>query len=247
MRRTNPKLFVSLGLTAMLLSGCSVVPQSRYTATDYAPIRTGEAPISRAPAAAAPRVAPAALPAARRGAEAQCLSDLGSSGVRFDPLPDQYLGDGCSTLNAVQMHALSSDTGRLNVSNLGPVTCPVSNAFAAWARFGVDRAAQQVFGSRLASIQTMGSYACRNVAGTSRRSAHATADAIDISGFVLENGRVITLKDGWDGAADEREFLRIVQRSACRRFGTVLGPDYNAAHEDHFHVEGVIEGSSYCR
>jgi hypothetical protein len=39
----------------------------------------------------------------------------------------------------------------------------------------------------------------------------------------------------------------VIQRSACKRFATVLGPDYNSAHHDHIHVEGVIDGSSYCR
>ena len=248
MTRKNAHALVSLGMAALVVSGCSVVPQSSYGGGNAYYANQTSAPVTTsAPAAAAPRMAAAAVPVVRSGAEAQCLSDLGASGVRFDPLPDQYRGEGCSTLNTVQMHALRSDSGQLDVRNLGPVTCPVSNAFAAWARFGVDRAAQEVFGTRLASIQTMGSYACRNVAGSSRRSAHATADAIDISGFVLADGRVITLSDGWDGSAQEREFLRIVQRSACRRFGTVLGPDYNAAHEDHFHVEGVIEGSSFCR
>ena len=167
--------------------------------------------------------------------------------MRFDPLPDQYQAEGCSTLSTVQVHALQGDDGRLDVSNLGPVTCPVSTAFAAWARFGVDRAARQIFGTPLASIQTMGSYSCRNVAGTGRRSAHASAAAIDISGFVLADGRRIEVQSGWNGSSQEREFLRVVQLSACRRFGTVLGPDYNAAHRDHLHVEGVIDGSSFCR
>ena len=202
------------------------------------------APANRS--AGSPQVS-APAPVARNTADRQCLSQLGQAGVRFDALPDRYLGQGCSTLGAVQMHALAGDDGQLTVSNLGPVTCPVSAAFAAWARFGVDRAARQVFNSPLASIQTMGSFACRNVAGTSRRSGHASADAIDVGGFVLADGRRISVHGGWTGNAKEREFLRLVQRSACRRFGTVLGPDYNAAHRDHFHVEGVIEGNSYCR
>ena len=199
-----------------------------------------------APVTTTARIATAA-PVARGAAEAQCLNDLGRAGARFDALPDQYLGEGCSTLNTVQMHALQGDNGALGVGNLGPVTCPVSTAFAAWARFGVDRAARQIFGSPLASIQTMGSYSCRNVAGTNRRSGHASASAIDIGGFVLEDGRRIDVEDGWNGSEREREFLRTVQRSACRRFATVLGPDYNNAHRDHLHVEGVIEGNSYCR
>ena len=226
-----------LALTSLALSACSFVPGS---GSDYPPTnRSGNS------AGAATVNAPA--PLARNAEERQCLSQLGQAGALFDALPDRYLGQGCSNLNTVQMHALARDDGKLDVSNVGPVTCPVSAAFAAWARFGVDRAAQQVFGSPLASIQTMGSFACRNVAGTSRRSAHSSADAIDIGGFVLADGRRISVKDGWRGNAQEREFLRIVQRSACRRFDTVLGPDYNADHHDHFHVEGVIKGESYCR
>jgi hypothetical protein len=177
----------------------------------------------------------------------QCLSGLGNAGAQFTPLPDRYLGEGCTNLGTVQLHALAGDEGPLGVSSIGPVTCPVSAAFAAWARFGVDRAARQWLGSPLASIQTMGSYACRNVAGSNRRSGHATADAIDIAGFTLADGRRITVAGHWNGSAQERAFLRAVQQSACRRFDTVLGPAYNAAHRDHFHLEGVIEGSSFCR
>ena len=75
---------------------------------------------------------------------------------------------------------------------------------------------------------------------------HARAEAIDVAAFVLADGRRISVLGDWNaGEADEREFLRTVQRSACKRFGTVLGPDYNAAHANHFHLE---EGNgSFCR
>ena len=235
---------ILLSAVSVALAGCSVLPSSPQDRAGDMP-RSGGTTMS-APVDASPRLSNA-RPAARGRAEAQCLRDLGQAGARFDALPDQYLEEGCSTLNTVQMHALQSDGRTLGIGNVGPVTCPVSTAFAAWARFGVDRAARQIFGSGLASIQTMGSYSCRNVAGTSRRSGHASASAIDIGGFVLEDGRRINVQSGWNGDAQEREFLRVVQRSACRRFATVLGPDYNTAHRDHFHVEGVIEGSSYCR
>ncbi|GAA5052923.1 hypothetical protein GCM10023208_14320 [Erythrobacter westpacificensis] len=234
------KQAVVLSIAALALTACSVLPQSAGNSNDRPATR------QTTTTDASPRIASPA-PVARNSADNMCLAELGDAGVRFDPLPDRYLGQGCSTLGTVQMHALAGDDGRLDVSNIGPVTCPVSAAFAAWARFGVDRAARQIFGSPLASIQTMGSFACRNVAGSSRRSAHASADAIDIGGFVLADGRRISVLEGWKGDSRERQFLRVVQRSACRRFGTVLGPDYNAAHHDHFHVEGVIDGNSYCR
>lgn len=168
----------------------------------------------------------------------QCLSTLGQAKADFTPLPDQYYGAGCSTLGTVRLASLRGDDSTLGLSNLGPVTCPLAETFAGWARFGVDRAAQQLLGSPLARIETMGSYNCRNVAGSARRSAHATASAIDVSGFVLADGRRITVSGDWQSESPRvRQFLTLIHSSACKRFGTVLGPAYNAAHKDHLHLE----------
>jgi len=240
----------ALGFAALALSGCgSLVPVSSGP-SQGAPSGTSGAntppPIDRSGSrlASAPRGYRATGPGG--GPTASCIADLGNAGARFDPLPDRYAGPGCHTLGTVQLSALSGDDGMFGVSNLGPVKCATARAFTEWARFGVDRAARQILGSPLARIETMGSYACRNVAGTGRRSGHARAEAIDVSGFVLEDGRRIALERGWKGGtAAEREFLRIVHRSACKRFGTVLGPEYNAAHRDHFHLEGT--GPRFCR
>ena len=176
----------------------------------------------------------------------QCLADLGTRQASFTPLPDEYYGAGCSTINTVRLLSLRSDDASLSLTNLGPVTCPLAEAMAGWARFGVDRAARQVLGSPLVRIETMGSYNCRDVAGTERRSAHATANAIDVSGFDLADGRRITVRGDWHSASPQvRQFLTLIHSSACRRFGTVLGPNYNAAHADHFHVE--LSNSAFCR
>jgi hypothetical protein len=175
-----------------------------------------------------------------------CLANLSQTQASFTPIPDQYYGAGCSTLNSVRLSALRSDGGALALSNLGPVTCPLASTFAGWARYGVDRAARQIMGSALVRIETMGSYNCRNVAGSNRRSAHATANAIDISAFVLADGTRISVNGDWStGSAAKRRFLGVVHASACRRFGVVLGPDYNPAHHDHLHLE--LGGHSYCR
>lgn len=176
----------------------------------------------------------------------QCLSSLGASRANFTPLPDQYYGAGCSTLGTVRLASLRGEDASLGLSNLGPVTCPLASTFASWARFGVDRAAQQILGSALVRIETMGSYNCRNVAGSDRRSAHATANAIDVSGFVLADGRRITVRGDWKSQSPRvRTFLTTIHSSACKRFGTVLGPAYNAAHQDHLHVE--LSGRALCR
>ncbi|WP_156841526.1 extensin family protein [Novosphingobium aquimarinum] len=176
----------------------------------------------------------------------QCLAELGMTRANFTPLPDRYTGGGCSILGSVQLASLQGDAAQFTLSNLGPVTCPAASAFAGWARFGVDRAARQILGSPLARIETMGSYSCRTVAGTSRLSGHAKANAIDVAAFVLADGRRISVLDDWsNGTSDERRFLRIVHRSACKRFGTTLGPEYNAAHRNHFHLEA--DAADFCR
>ena len=176
-----------------------------------------------------------------------CLTSLGRANAAFTPLPDQYFGAGCSAVGAVHLVSLRGDSAMLGVSNLGPVTCPLAQTFAGWARFGVDRAARQILGSALVRIETMGSYNCRTVAGTDRLSAHARASAIDVAGFVLADGRRLTILRDWNSADPQvRAFLAAIQQSACKRFGTVLGPAYNAAHRDHLHVE-LGSGRGFCR
>ena len=177
----------------------------------------------------------------------RCLADLSATGARFSPVPDRYFEAGCSTVGTVTVTGLQGDEARFGVANLGPVACPLAETLAGWARFGVDRAARQVLGSPLARIETMGSYSCRDVAGRGRRSTHATAQAIDVAAFVLADGQRISVIGNWaDGSEREREFLRLVHKSACKRFGTVLGPDYNAAHHDHLHLENGRRGG-FCR
>lgn len=222
MRHMVPLILMAFGLT-----GCSVLPEAGGG--------RGRQEVHRSTSSFTPN------------AEArQCMAELGRTNASFTPVPDRYLGEGCSTLNSVSLSTLRSDDARLSLANMGPVACPLANDFAAWARYGVDRAARQILGSPVTKIETMGSYACRNVAGTGRRSAHATANAIDISAFILADGRRVSVIHDWvDGTDPERRFLRIVHASACKRFGTVLGPDYNAAHRDHFHVESGSAG--FCR
>lgn len=221
----------ALILACTAISGCSMLPGSNGKS-------------SRESARQASRPAQPAYTPSITGR--QCLTRLGASSANFTPVPDQTYGGGCSTLDSVRLSDLASDDSRMALSNLGPVACQLADTFAGWARYGADRAARQVLGSPLVRIETMGSYSCRNVAGSGRRSAHATANAIDVSAFILADGRRISVKQNWkNGSSAEREFLRIVHKSACKRFGTVLGPEYNAAHEDHFHMESG--GKSFCR
>jgi hypothetical protein len=76
-------------------------------------------------------------------------------------------------------------------------------------------------------------------------SSHATADAIDVSGFVLGTGHHITLLRNWEDPPQHSDFLHDVWDSACRWFRVTLSPEYNALHADHFHLQHT--GWGLCR
>jgi hypothetical protein len=176
---------------------------------------------------------------------AQCLADLRQLHVSFQVLPDRETGPGCGLAGTVKL----VDIG-VPVANLTAVRCGAARAFIGWTRNAVAPAAYQMLGSELARIDSMGSYSCRNVVGSprnaSRRSGHAIANAIDVGGFVLKDGRRITVLNDWNSSDPQvRQFLQTIRASACKRFGTVLSPDYNAAHRNHLHLED--DRAEFCR
>ncbi len=176
-----------------------------------------------------------------------CLNDLKSKSVRFAALPNQSFAGGCRTIDTIKLMDFGTPT-----TNLGAMTCPLAANFTAWAQHAVRPAAKQYLGSDVVRIETMGTYSCRNINGgrSDKLSQHAFGNAIDISAFVLRDGRRVSVLNGWRGAKSEQEFLRRLHQSACKRFGTVLGPDYNSAHANHFHfdmAQSMKDGSAYCR
>jgi len=164
-----------------------------------------------------------------------CRSALTGAGFQLDRTPDVSGPNGCGYRNAVELtqsvHAYS-----------GPVatTCASAAALALWERDVVGPAAQRRYGQEIARIELAApSYQCRPIAGRRDRrlSEHAHANAIDIKGFTLENGRTVTVAEGWRGLARDRAFLRDVRGGACDYFRAVLSPDYNRAHRDHLHFD----------
>ena len=189
-----------------------------------------------------------------RNDPALCSAALATTGMQFDPVPDRVTGAGCGFMNAVRLRSAAV--------RFGPpvlLSCPMALSFYMWERHALQPAAQQRYGQRVAAVEHLGSYACRNVnlgegvpAGASR-SRHATADALDIASFTLADGRRISLMSDWKSGATSATsekplpalLLQDAHAGACRYFKGVLGPDYNAAHRDHFHLE--TGGYSMCR
>ena len=177
----------------------------------------------------------------------QCLAGLKSKSVRFAGLPSKSFDGGCRMIDTIKLMDFGTPT-----TNLGAMTCPLASSFTDWARYAVAPAAKQYLGSEVVKIETMGTFNCRAVNGSrsGKLSEHAFANAVDVSAFVLRDGRRVSVLNGWRGSPEERAFLRRLHQSACKRFGTVLGPDYNAAHANHFHFDMArsnTNGTPYCR
>lgn len=144
-------------------------------------------------------------------------------------------------------------TGNALVPTMRPANaapgCAVTAAMALWTRDIVQPAARKYFGQNVAELENLGSYNCRKIAGREAQSEHSTANAIDISAFVLADGTRISLINDWAPGDKRSEFLHEVRDGSCDLFSTVLSPDHNAAHADHFHLDMAVRtaGWSICR
>lgn len=184
--------------------------------------------------------------AALTGDTRQCRALLDKAGIAYVAM--QPGGEAqCAYADAVR---LKRDKGAIALVPAGVApSCPVVAALKLWEWQVVQPAAQQAFGQPVRSITHFGSYSCRRMYGRSQGdfSEHATADAIDISGFVLADGRRISVVGDWKGEGKDAVFLRQVRDGACGLFSTVLSPDYNAAHRDHFHLDQAERGATGWR
>jgi hypothetical protein len=195
------------------------------------------------------------LPALDLGRASPWLADWRLAAMKYDPelcrrvlvaphtdarpIADSPLRDGCGWTNAVRM----SQAGGVR-AGFDKLTCEAATALAFWLKHDLQQVAQEILGQRVVEVKDFGTYSCRNIIGAkfwkNRRSEHATGNAVDIGGFVLADGRQISVRGQWRGDGAEARFLRAAHDSACRYFRVVLGPDYNAEHHDHFHLDRGI-------
>jgi hypothetical protein len=165
-----------------------------------------------------------------------CARTLKGPHIDARPIADSPMRNGCGWSNGVRL--ISAGGVRASFDKL---TCETAVALALWLEHEVQPLAQEILGQRVSSIQSLGSFSCRNIVGSAMsrkvRSQHATANAADIRGFNLANGQLVSVRSHWKGEGAESRFLRAVHARACRYFRVTLGPDHNAAHRDHFHLD----------
>jgi hypothetical protein len=178
------------------------------------------------------------LAALRRDPEL-CRSVLREPHIAAAAIPDRDMHNGCGWTNAVRISAVGG-------AELGaePLTCEAAAALALWVEYEVQPLAVATFGSRVAGIDDMGTYSCRNIVGNRKwanmRSQHALANAIDIGGFRLADGRHISVAKDYKGTDQEAAFLHAVHERACGYFRVAIGPNFNEAHWNHLHLDRGI-------
>ncbi|MBU2991902.1 extensin family protein [Octadecabacter sp. B2R22] len=179
-------------------------------------------------------------------AEAQ----VGPGNVCGDPqLFGETIGDvegsgACGVENAVRLTSVSGVT----LSTPATITCGTARALKTWVETGVRPVVGET-GGGVSSLRVVAHYSCRtrNNQSGARLSEHSFGNAIDIAGIGLADGSEMTVLTDW-GTSGYGAQLRQMWQAACGPFGTVLGPEADRHHRDHFHFDTAdYRSGSYCR
>jgi hypothetical protein len=174
-----------------------------------------------------------------------CTTALKAAGVTFTMVPAKQEG-ACGYSDALEVKASMADlTPNRGAPDELPMTCDLAARMHIWERHVVIPAAEKYLGSPVKEIKAFGTFQCRTVAGVDKLSEHAFAKAADVGAFILADGREVSVLDDYFDKGAKGDFLREVRQRACDLFDVTLGPDYNEAHANHFHLD--VGGNSACR
>lgn len=187
---------------------------------------------------------------AARQADAPEYAALGGAVLCGDPairgeVVGDYAGDGaCGIDGAVRVTSVAG----VALSTPALITCPTAQALKTWVEDGVRPAVGRT-GGGVASLRVAAHYSCRsrnNQPGT-RLSEHSFGRAVDIAAIRLRDGSELSVLNDWNSTANGARMRRMWQ-AACGPFGTVLGPEADRYHRDHFHFDTAsYRSGSYCR
>lgn len=170
-----------------------------------------------------------------------CTQALSSSDLRVTRQSDSPDAK-CPLIGVLRVQG-----GEVALSSSFLASCPLAVAYAMFEHHTLQPTAHSVYGQKVVRLDHLGSFACRNVYNreSGALSRHASADALDIAGFRLADGRTVSVLKDWPKQNQHAQFLRQLRDGACEAFSVVLSPDYNTAHRNHFHVD--VGRWSVCR
>lgn len=214
------------------------------------------APVHLATMSVAPMPGAVLRPQARPGSIAQqamaqrqqrqrgaVCGDLSIQGEEVGPVPGRI--PGCGIERAMRITSVAG----IALSQSALMDCGTAKALKSW----IEKAAVPAFRSKgggLARLRVAAHYVCRtrNSQTGARISEHGKGRAIDISAFYLQNGAAVTVAEGWHAGGSQSRALRKAHQGACGPFGTVLGPESDRFHRDHFHFDTArYRSGPFCR
>ncbi len=169
--------------------------------------------------------------------------DLALQGLHVGHVPGRI--SACGVQDAVKIRSVAGVT----LSQQAVMDCTTAKTLKRWVESGLKPAVGSQ-GGGVAGLRVAAHYACRtrNNQPGAKVSEHGKGRAIDIAAVRLKDGSEISVLRDW-GRGAKGASLKRMHGSACRTFGTVLGPGSDGHHRDHLHFDTARHrsGGSYCR
>jgi hypothetical protein len=234
-----PSFAPRTSLRPMLRPGSARLPGGAIRVTPVTRVATPQ------PTVITPAITPTPKPQPARKTRAdvgRICRDRDLQGIEVGRVPGKL--NGCGVRDAVRLYSVSG----IALSSPAVMECETAKALKSWVDRGMSRAVRNK-GGGVVKLQVAAGYSCRtrNSRPGAKISEHGKGRAIDISAFHLKNGDKISVLKDW-GRGKNGRILRKMHKSACGPFGTVLGPESDRYHKDHFHFDiARHRGGSYCR
>ena len=177
----------------------------------------------------------------RKVARGALCGVTGIEGVRLDNVRGRIRG--CGITDPVRISSVDGVT----LSQSAIMDCRTAKSLLSWVKDTVKPTVKRK-GGGVKSLRVAAHYACRtrNNRKGARISEHGKGRAIDISAIRLKNGDTLTVLKDWNSR--NRRIMRKLHKGACGPFGTVLGPNSDRYHKDHFHFDtATYRSGPYCR
>jgi hypothetical protein len=163
-------------------------------------------------------------------------------GERISRIPGRIKG--CGVAEPVRVTSVAG----VALTQHPTVDCGTAKAFHKWVKNGVLPAVGKT-GGGVHSVKVIAHFACRtrNNRPGAKISEHGKGRAIDVAGVNLRDGSTLSVLNDWRHPK-RGKILRKIHKAACGPFGTVLGPEADRYHRDHFHFDTArYRSGSYCR
>ena len=205
--------------------------------------RPADAPATESEQPAVAKLTPAESEPPAAPPPSACRQALSEEIAIAPSIPDIHGLGGCGGEDLVRLEAVVlPDKHRVVLKPAATLRCTMASAIADWVRTDMAPLAASL-GSEISDLDNFDSFECRGrnrVAGA-QLSEHGRANALDVRGVKLADGRSISLTD----REVPRETRESVLHSVCARFMTVLGPGSDGYHEDHIHLDLMERHNNY--